>query len=100
MLERKFPEYFGFFSTETFESTSSQEILSKIVKSLQYLKLIIFLRSFIIEMERKFSDEGILPEEFIKKKLGVPFMTFWRSLENPENIIRSLIEHEEKIQPK
>ncbi|MEM2714782.1 MAG: hypothetical protein QXL45_03590 [Candidatus Bathyarchaeia archaeon] len=51
-------------------------------------------------MERKFSDEGILPEEFIKKKLGVPFMTFWRSLENPENIIRSLIEHEEKIQPK
>jgi len=46
----------------------------------------------------KFFDENVSPNEFIKEKLGVPFAALWNSLENPENIIKSLIEHEKKKQ--
>ena len=41
----------------------------------QYLKLIIFLYSFLREMERRFFDERIPPDEFIMKELGVNLLT-------------------------
>ncbi|MEM2733980.1 MAG: hypothetical protein QXJ19_04375 [Candidatus Bathyarchaeia archaeon] len=53
-----------------------------------------------MEEERKFFDERIPPEEFIMKELRVSFRTLWSSLENPENIIRSLIEYEKMMQSK
>jgi len=54
-----------FVCTETFEWTPSQEILSRGDEVAQYLKLIIFLYSFLREMERRFFDERIPPDEFI-----------------------------------
>ena len=100
MLERKALEYYLFVYIKTFGELPILEILSRGGELAQYLKLAIFLISFVGEMERKFFDENVLPDEFIGNELGVPFTALWSSLENPENIIKSLIEHEEKIQSK
>lgn len=100
MLERKALEYYLFVYIKTFGELPILEILSRGGELAQYLKLIIFLISFVREMERKFFDENVLPDEFIRKELGVPFTTLWSSFENPENIIKSLSGHEEKIQSK
>jgi len=96
MLERKAFEYSLFVCIKTFGELPVLEILSRGGELAQYLKLAIFLMSFVGEMERKFFDENVSPNEFIKKELGIPFAALWNSLENPENIIKSLIEHEEK----
>ena len=100
MLDRKALEYSLFVCIKTFGKLPLPEILSKGDELAQYLKLAIFLVSFVREMEGKFFDENVSPDEFIKKELGVQFAALWNSLENPENIIKSLIEHEKKKQSK
>lgn len=98
MLERKALEYYLFICSQVLGKLPILEILSRGDELAQYLKLTIFLTSFVKEMEKKFFNEGILPDEFIMKELGVPFTVLWSSLENPENLIRSLIEQEKKKQ--
>lgn len=94
MLERKFLEYYLFVYIKTFGKLPILEILSRGDELAQYLKLAISLWFFLKEMKRKFSDEGIIPDDFVKKELGVPFLVFWKELENPENIVRILVEQQ------
>lgn len=98
MLKRKALEYYLFLCTKTLGRPPILEILSRGNELAQYLKLTIFLIKFLKEMESKFFDEKVTPDDFIMKELGVPFTVFWNSLENPENIIRNLIKHERKVQ--
>jgi len=89
MLEKKVLEYYLLAYIKTFGRLPILEILSEENESAQYVNLVIFLTRLLKEMEDKFFNERIPPEEFIMQKFKVPFLAFWGLLEKPEDIIRS-----------